>query len=76
MGDLLGAMLVDRGPIRRFQSVAVVDVDFMLARSGFTLRELDRHACADHQIAKLAVDRLSLGRLQELVVLVVPAPES
>jgi len=37
MSDLLGALLVDGGPVSRLQCVVVVDVDFMLPRSGFSL---------------------------------------
>src|SRR5215212_1256787 len=48
----------------------------MLAGSGLPFGELDGHAGADHLVAEQAVDWLSFGSLEELVVLVVPAPRS
>ena len=74
VGDLLGAMLVDCRPVGRLEGIGVVDIDLVLARRGLPLGKLDRHPGPGHQVAELAVDRFGLGRLQELVVLVVPAP--
>ena len=55
------------------QGVRDVDVNLVLARRRLTLRELDRDARRGEQVAKLAVDRLGPGGLNQLIVLVGPA---
>ena len=73
IGDLLGAMLEDHAPVGRFEDMVVADVDLVLAVGGLALAELDRHPRLGHLVAQQAVERLGLGGLEQVVVLVVVA---
>jgi hypothetical protein len=72
-GDLLGAVLEQDASVRRLHDLVVADVDFVLARRGFALAELDRDSGHRHLVANLPVQRLELGGLEKVVVLVVIA---
>src|SRR5688572_11701439 len=69
---LLEAMLEEDVPVRRLERTGVVNVYLVLARRRFTLAELHRDACRAHLVAKTPVERLCLGGLKQMVVLVVP----
>ena len=71
VGDLLGAVLEDDAPVGRLEDVVVADVDLVLAVGRLALAELDRHVRRGHLVAQEPVQRLGLGRLEEVVVLVV-----
>ena len=71
VGDLLGAVLEDHAPVGRLQDVVVADVHLVLAGGRLALAELDRDPGLGHLVAQEAVERLGLGRLEEVVVLVV-----
>ena len=73
VGDLLGAVLEDDAPVGGGEHVVVADVDLVLAVGGLALAELDRHVRRGHLVAQQSMERLGLGRLQEVVVLVVVA---
>src|SRR3954453_8810499 len=51
--------------------MVVADVDFVLAVRGLALRELDRDVRLGHLVAQEAMERLRLGRLEQVVILVV-----
>ena len=55
------------------QDVVVADVHLVLAGRRLALAELDRDAGLGHQVAQQPVERLGLGRLEQVVVLVVVA---
>ena len=71
VGDLLGAVLEDDAAVGRLEDVVVADVDLVLAVGRLALAELDRHVRGGHLVAQQAVERLGLGGLEEVVVLVV-----
>ena len=73
VGDLLRAVLEDHGPVGRLEHVVVADVDLVLAVGRLPLAELDRDPRLGHLVAQQAMERLRLGRLEQLVVLVVVA---
>ena len=72
-GDLLGAVLEEHAAVGRLHHFVVSNVDLVLARRRLALAELDRDSGFRHLVADLAVQRLELGRLEEVVVLVVVA---
>ena len=73
VGDLLRAVLEDHAPVGRLEDVVVADVDLVLAGRRLALAELDRDPGRGHLVAQQAVERLGLGGLEEVVVLVVVA---
>ncbi len=73
VGDLLGAVLEDHAPIGRLEDAVVADVDLVLTVGRLTLGELDRDVGLGHLVAQQPMERLSLGRLEQVVVLVVVA---
>ena len=73
VGDLLGAVLEQHAPVGRLEDVVVADVDLVLARGRLPFRELDGDARRGHVVSEEAVERLRLGRLEQVVVLVVVA---
>ena len=66
-------MLEQDAPVGRLEDLVVADVDLVLAGRGLALAELDRDPGLGHLVAQQAVERLGLGRLEEVVVLVVVA---
>ena len=73
VGDLLRPVLEEHAPVGRFEDLVVADVHLVLARCGLALAELDRDPGLGHLVAEQTVERLRLGRLEEVVVLVVVA---
>ena len=73
VGDLLRPVLEEHAPVGRLENVVVADVDLVLAGRGLALGELDRDPRRGHLVAQQPMERLGLGRLEEVVVLVVGA---
>jgi hypothetical protein len=71
-GHLLEAVLEQDMPVGRLQSTGVVDVDLVLARCRFAFAEFHRNPGRAHFVAEAPVERLRLGGLEQVVVLVVP----
>ncbi|GIW03406.1 MAG: hypothetical protein KatS3mg059_0026 [Thermomicrobiales bacterium] len=55
------------------QRTGEVDIDLMLTGSGLAFRTLNWHARGRHQVPQRTIERLGLGPLEEVIVLVVPA---
>ena len=53
--------------------MVVADVDLVLAVGRLALAELDGHVGGGHLVAQQSMERLGLGGLEEVVVLVVVA---
>ena len=66
-------MLEQDAPVRRLEDVVVADVDLVLAVRCLALAELDGDAGLGHLVAQESMERLGLGGLQQVVILVVVA---
>ena len=64
-------MLEHDAPVGRLEDVVVADVDLVLAVRRLALAELDGHVRRGHLVAQQAMERLGLGGLEQVVVLVV-----
>jgi hypothetical protein len=74
-GDFLAAVLDDHVPVGHGQRVGVADVDLLLAGGGLALGIFDRNAGALQTVADRPHDVFFLGRLEDVVVLVIAAGE-
>lgn len=74
-GDFLAAVLDDRMPVGHRQGVGVTDIDLLLAGGRLALGVLDRDPGSLKAVADRPHHILFLGRLEDVVVLVVTAGE-
>src|SRR5881397_3903268 len=69
VGDLLRAVLVERGAVRHLERLRVAEVDLFLSPPPLALRGLDRDVRGLHAVADRADQRLLFRGLQDVVVL-------